>query len=104
MPDPIPLDTYRSAVVGLHGCKATHAESVRVEEDFQGQRVWEGYVHVFNLEGHASASVAYSWSYPIEGSEKRGFVAVLGGGKINSPVAAVRAGIVQQLKDQRAND
>ena len=34
-------------------------------------------VHVFDLAGHPTATRAYAWSSPIEGSTKRRFVAVL---------------------------
>jgi hypothetical protein len=44
----------------------------------EGATVWEGVVHVFDLEGHPKATRAYAWSSPIEGSTKRRFFAVLG--------------------------
>ena len=61
---------------------------------FRGQPVWEGIVHVFDLEGHPSATTAYAWSSPIEGSTRRRFYAVLGMPPINSPLEAVRAAII----------
>jgi hypothetical protein len=39
--------------------------------------VWESAVHIFDLEGHPTASRAYAWSSSIEGSDKRRFFAVL---------------------------
>jgi hypothetical protein len=51
-------------------CSATLAQSVPVLETFEGQTVWEGVVHVFDLEGHPKATRAYAWSSPIEGSTK----------------------------------
>lgn len=60
--------------------------------------VWEGVVHVFRIHGHPKATTAYACSSPIAGSEKRRFVAVLHMPPITSPVAAVRAAIVQEHK------
>ena len=82
-----------------HGGQATLVQTVSVRETFQGQTVWEGVVHVFDLEGHPQAARAYAWSSPIEGSEKRRFFAVLQLGAIKSPADAVRAAIVAEYKD-----
>lgn len=84
----------RRAVEGLHNCRASHREAVEVRETFQGQPVWEGIVHVFNLEGHPEATMAYAWSSPIEGSDRRKFYAVLAIPPVTSPAEAVRASIV----------
>ena len=53
-------------------------------------------MHVFDLADNPKAPRAYAWSSPIEGSIKRRFFAVLRMGAIDSPVAAVRATIVQE--------
>jgi hypothetical protein len=60
--------------------------------------VWEGVIHVFNLEGHPRATRAYAWSSPIEGSNKRRFFAVLHLPPITSPGDAVRAALVAEQK------
>jgi hypothetical protein len=62
---------------------------VAVREAFEGQLVWEGVVHVFELKGHPTATRAYAWSSPIEGSTKRRFYAVLHVPPISSPADAV---------------
>lgn len=62
--------------------------------------MWEGVVHVFDLAGHPTATRAYAWSSPIEGSTKRRFFAVLHTERINSPLEAVRAAIVAEHKQQ----
>lgn len=80
----------RSAVEQMHHCTAWLAQSVPVTETHNGATVWEGVVHVFNLEGHPTASIAYAWSSPIEGSNKRRFFAVLHLGAVTGPVEAVR--------------
>jgi hypothetical protein len=86
----------KEAVEAQHGGTATLAQSVPVRETFKGKTVWEGIVHVFDLEGHPTAARAYAWSSPIEGGNKRRFFAVLHMGAIKSPADAVRAAIVAE--------
>jgi hypothetical protein len=92
-----PYNLKRS-IESQHGGTATFAQSAPVRETHNGQTVWEGVVHVFDLAGHPKATRAYAWSSPIEGSDKRRFFAVLHGGAIKSPVGAVRAAIVAEHK------
>jgi hypothetical protein len=84
-----------------HGGTATLVQSVPVRETHTGTAVWEGVVHVFDLTGHPTASRAYAWSSPIEGSDKRRFFAVLHQGPVKSPVDAVRAAIVAEHRSGR---
>jgi hypothetical protein len=86
------------AVERMHTCKATLVQSVPVTETFEGKTVWEGVVHVFDLQGHLTATRAYAWSSSIEGSDKRRFFAVLHQEPVTSPVEAVRAAIVAESK------
>ena len=65
----------KRAVENMHDGTATFAQSVPVCETFEGKTVWEGVVHVFDLTGHPTATRAYAWSSPIEGSTKRRFFA-----------------------------
>jgi hypothetical protein len=90
------IDQLRDAVQNMHGGTATLAQSVPVRETFKGKAVWEGVMHVFDLAGHPTATRAYAWSSPIEGSTKRRFFAVLHTDRINSPLEAVRAAIVAE--------
>lgn len=94
----VDLIELQQAVERMHACKATLAQSVPVTETFEGKTVWEGVVHVFDLKGHLTATRAYAWSSPIEGSDKRQFFAVLHQPPITSPVEAVRAAIVHELR------
>ena len=94
----IEADQLRSAVESQHGGKATLAQSVPVKETFEGNVVWEGVVHVFDLAANIRAKRAYAWSSPIEGSTKRRFFAVLHMGAIKSPTDAVRAAIVAEQR------
>ena len=86
------------AIEAQHGGTATLAQTVPVHEAFNGQVVWDGVVHVFDLDGHPAATRAYAWSSLIEGSDKRRFYAVLHLGGIRSPLDAVRAAIVAEAK------
>lgn len=94
----VSVDQLQRAVEGQHGGKATLVEAVSVKEEWQGKTVWEGVVHVFDLEGHPKATRAYAWSSPVEGSDKRRFCAVLHLGGIRSPLDAVRAAIVAERR------
>jgi hypothetical protein len=60
-----------------------------VKETFGDETVWEGIVHVFKINGHPRARMAYAWSSPIEGGDKRQFFAVLHQRPVTSPVEAV---------------
>jgi len=71
-------------------------DALPVKELFEGKTVWEGVVHVFDLEGHPKATRAYAWSSPVEGSDRCRFYAVLHLGGIRSPLDAVRAAIVAE--------
>lgn len=85
------------ALERLHTCKGDGGP-VPVTETFEGKTVWEGVVHVFDIKGYLTATRAYAWSSPIEGSDKRRFFAVLHQGPVTSPVEAVRAAIVAESR------
>jgi hypothetical protein len=95
----VPISTLIRAIESQHGGTATFAQSVPVKETHAGATVWEGVVHVFDLKGHPTATRAYAWSSPVEGSDKRRFFAVLHMGAIDSPQAAVRAAIVAEHRN-----
>jgi hypothetical protein len=94
--DRMETDQLKRAVEGMYGGSARLAQSAPVEETHEGKAVWEGVVHIFDLEGHSTASKAYAWSSPIEGSDKRRSFAVLHRGPLKSPADAVQAAIVQE--------
>src|SRR5947208_11288023 len=96
----VEADKLKEAVENMHGGTATLAQSVPVRETFEGKPVWEGVVHVFDLAGHPTATRAYAWSSPIEGSTKRRLFAVLHTTRINSPLEAVRAGIIAETRSK----
>jgi hypothetical protein len=84
----VSVDQLQRAIEGQHGGQARLVAIEPVKEVFDGQTVWEGVVHVFNLNGHPRATRAYAWSSPVEGSDKRRFYAVLHLGGIRSPLDA----------------
>jgi len=94
----VSVEVLKEAIHNLHGCDATWVESVPVKEAFEGQTVWEGTVQVFDLIGHPEATRCYAWSHVVGESGKRRFVAVLHQGPVDSPQAAVRAAIIQELR------
>ena len=96
-----PATDLRNAVESMHSCRVTLAQTVPVRETFVSKPVREGVVHVFDLTGHPTATRAYAWSSPIEGSTKRRFFAVLHQPPVDSPQAAVRAAIVAERKTKR---
>ena len=95
-----PVQALRDAIRNLHRCDSTFIESVPVTETFKGKTVWQGAVCVFDLIGHPTATRAYAWSAETDEGKRR-FTAVLHQGKVDSPVAAVRASIVQQYRERR---
>lgn len=98
---PIPneiIKELQNAILNLHGCKATWIKSIPVKETFKGETVWEGVVQVFDLIDHPTAKKCYAWSYIVDGSEKKKFIAVLNQHPVDSPVEAVKAFIVSEYK------
>ena len=97
----VEVDQLQKAIEGLHRCSARLAQSVPIKQTHKGAAVWEGVVHVFELEGHPTASSAYAWSSPIEETtDKRRFFAVLHQPPITSPSAAVRAAIMAEHREK----
>ena len=94
----VDADQLKQAVESQHGGTAVLVDALPVKELFQGKTVWDGIVHVFDLDGDPKATRAYAWSSPVEGSTKRRFYAVLHLGGIRSPLDAVRAAIVAERR------
>ena|SRR5271169_4343392 len=92
--DEIEPGQLKEAVERMHGGTATLAQSVPVREIFEGETVWEGVVHVFDLAGHPTANRAYAWASPIEGTARRRFFAVLHLPPVDGPATAVQVAIV----------
>jgi hypothetical protein len=94
------IERLQDAIKRLHGCDAKHLHSTPVMETFQGRIVWDGYVEVFALIGHAKAQTCYAWIQDQGHGEERYF-AVLGTPPINTAREAVRAMIVSEFRHRR---
>lgn len=97
------LEELQQVIHRLHGVRSTHVQSVPVTEKFEGRVIWDGIVEVFELHGHPKATHAYAWSHETDdpGQPKRS-VAVLKIPPAVSPETAVRAAIMQELRDAEA--
>src|SRR3954452_10079305 len=95
--DPAGLPALVEAIRHMHGCDATFVESVPVREEFKGAVVWDGEVQVFDVKGHPSATRVYAWSHATQGAKRR-FYAVLHAPPVDSPLAAVRASIIADAR------
>lgn len=94
------LDDLKDVIRELHGSESTHVKSVPVTETFQGRTVWDGVVEVFRLHDHPKAEHVYAWSHNTDNpQEQKRHVVVLHIGPITSPLAAVRAAIVQEFRN-----
>src|SRR6185437_12114993 len=82
-------EQLEAVVESQHGGTAALLQSVPVRETHDGQVVWEGVVHLFDLKGHPKVTRACAWSSPIEGSTKCRFFAVLHIPPVDSPFTAV---------------
>jgi aminoglycoside phosphotransferase (APT) family kinase protein len=98
------IDELRDVIRKLHGVEATHVETVPVKETFQGQTVWEGHVEVFDID-HPQASRIYAWSHDTDDpANPRRHVTVLHLPPAITPLRAVQASIVSDVRAQQANE
>jgi hypothetical protein len=98
------IEELKEVIRRLHGVESTHRESVPVKEVFQGKTVWEGIVEVFDLHGHPKANTAYAWTHQTDDPDNPvRHVTVLQVPPAVSPITAVRAAIMQELQELRAN-
>ena len=96
------IERLQGVIYHLHKCNSTWLESAPAHEAFHGETVWKGFVEVFSQSGHPKAKKAYAWSHP-EGEDNTGerFVAVLEIPSVESPVTAVRASIVAEVRRKK---
>ena len=93
------LSELKAKIRLLHGCEATHRQTVPVKEVFRGQTAWEGEVEVFDLTGHAKAKRCYAWGYPNDKKpESLDVVTVLELPPVVSPETAVKVAIASSVK------
>ena len=93
------IQELQAAILNVHGATATHVETVPVKEEFQGKTVWQGEVEVFDIRGHPKAKRAYGWGFVVNEHGGRKYVAVLGLPPVNSPLTAVQAAIMSEIKN-----
>jgi hypothetical protein len=97
-------DQLKHAVEYQYGGKATFVQAVPVHETHNGQTVWAGSVHVFDLRHQPEGAFrAYAWFYGQSGGQRQ-FFTMLHNPRITGPREAVRAAIVAQAmaNDRRA--
>lgn len=58
----------------------------------------EGDVYVFSLQAHLKASIGYTWSSPVEGSDKRKFYPVLDVPPVQLAQDSIRASILSDFE------
>jgi len=97
------IDELQDVIKRLYGSEATHVESVPIKETFQGKTVWEGVVEVFDLKGNTKTTRAYAWAYETDNPKKPRHVVVLHFGTVTSPLLAVRAAIVEEMKNKQSS-
>ncbi|MBC8393462.1 MAG: hypothetical protein H8E17_12970 [Deltaproteobacteria bacterium] len=93
------IEALQDTIKKTHGCDSEHIESVPITETFKGKPVWSGVVEVFNIQDHPEASKCYAWGHHLEEENKKSrYVTVLNIPPVNSPLEAVRAAIISELK------
>jgi len=95
------ITRLKAAIFRETGSKPEHVETVPVTETFQGRTVWEGDVEVFSIPDHPKAKTCFAWSY--DDGPKTIFKIVLAIPPITTPLDAVRAAVVAQLKQDANN-
>ena len=95
------LDELKEAIRATYGCEAEHDETVSVREVFRGRTLCEGAVEIFDLHGHESARRCFAWTHTEEGEKRPRYVTMLELPPIDSPQAAVRAALLQEVQAER---
>jgi hypothetical protein len=85
-------DELRAAVESRHSCRA-HLFYVATIINTFAIPGWDSRVHVFNLEGHPTATRAFAWSCPGGGSHERPIYVVLDHEGLRSAYDAVQTAL-----------
>jgi aminoglycoside phosphotransferase (APT) family kinase protein len=97
------INELRDVIRKLHGVEATHVETVPVKETFRGETVWEGQVEVFDVD-HPQTSRIYAWSHDTDDpASPRRHVTVLHLPPAITPLRAVQASIVSDVREAQGN-
>jgi hypothetical protein len=98
------IEELQSVIHKLHGVHSTHVQSVPVKEEFGGKVIWDGIVEVFQLHGHPKATHAYAWAHETDDpANPFRHVTVLKIPPAVSPITAVRAAIMRELQELKAD-
>jgi hypothetical protein len=84
-------DLLKRVIELQHGGTASRVQSVKLLDPRATPAPWDGVVHIYDLAGHAKAKRAYAWTSTIDGSGAERYFAVLHMGRVNTPIAAVKA-------------
>jgi len=96
------VDRLKQAVESQHGGTATFVQAVPVHETHNGETVWDGVVHIFDLRNHPDGAWrAYAWLDERDAGKHR-FFAVLHTPQIDGPRKAVAAAIVMESRSKEA--
>lgn len=96
------LSELRKAIKAVHGCDASHLETVPVKEVFRGEVAWQGDVEVFAVTGHAKAKQCFAWGVRRDNDKGWEVTAVLGIPPVVSPELAIKAAIVAHARQVAA--
>jgi len=85
-------DELRAAVESRHSCRANLFYVATVINTFAIPD-WDSRVHVFDLEGHPTATRAFAWSFPRVGSGEQPIYVVLEHAGLRGPYDAVQVAL-----------
>jgi len=94
------LQRLQAAIKHMHGCVAEHVATTPIIETFNGKTIWQRDVERYSVRNHPRAKRCFAWVCRDEDG-KDYYTAVLETRAIDSELAAVRAALVAQVKDER---
>ncbi len=95
-------DELKHAIAQTHGSDAIWTGSIPVKEVLQGETAWEGVVETFFLTNHPKAKRCYAWGVRRDHDKGWDVTAVLCIPPIYSAQDAVKAAIIAQAPQARA--
>jgi hypothetical protein len=81
----------KKVVESQHGGFATLNQTVCLLARRNKLSDWDGTVYVFDVTGSEKCIRAYAWASPVSGTNDTRYFAVVHGGRITSPIEAVKA-------------
>lgn len=91
----------REAILAVHRCNSRHVQTVPVMELFKDQTLFDGYVEIFDLDGHPKAKRCFAWGYDDAGTLRS--TAVLEIPPVDSPETAVKVAIAARIRRAEEN-